>query len=61
MGGFVAQASACVVSILPESNRTQAEQVAEKFQKCHSEGAVCPRIRFFLGIGEKADPSLRSG
>jgi hypothetical protein len=40
----------------------QAEQVAEKFKKCHSEGAVCPRnLLFVLGLAEKADPSLRSG
>jgi hypothetical protein len=37
-------------------------QVAEKFKKCHSEGAVCPRNLFFIsGLAEKADPSLRSG
>jgi hypothetical protein len=40
----------------------QAEQVAEKFKKCHSEGAVCPRnLLFVLGLAENADPSLRSG
>jgi hypothetical protein len=36
----------------------QAEEPAEKFQICHSEGGVSRGICFFLAIDEKADPSV---
>jgi hypothetical protein len=44
-----------------KSEPSETEEAAEKLQNCHSEGGVSPRNLLFPGIGEKADPSLRSG